>query len=67
MDESKSIWNKTTGELTVKDQLLLSVAAPALVVGSMVAFGAAVNAMEAGRDKFRTFRANRKNKAAEQA
>lgn len=65
MDESKNLWNKTTAELTVKDQLLLSVAAPALVVGTMVAFGGALSAMDAGRTKFKTFLANRRNKTTE--
>lgn len=44
MDEKNNIWNKKMSDLTVKDQLVLSVAIPAVMVGGAVAVGAVVGA-----------------------
>lgn len=62
MDESKSIWNKTTAELTVKDQLIVTVGATVIVTGGLMAAGAAAGAASKVADKVREIRANRKNK-----
>jgi hypothetical protein len=56
VNETKSIWNKTAQEITVKDQVVISAVALGVVVGISVAIGAAGSIAE----KFHC-RKNRKN------
>ena len=60
MEENKNIWNKTTMELTVKDQLLLATVTPIIMVGGMVAAGAVVGAVSSVKGKVQSKFANRK-------
>lgn len=65
MDDNKSLWNKTTMELTVKDQLVIAVVTPAIVVGGMIAAGAVAGAAVSMKDKVQAKIANRKNTTPE--
>ncbi len=65
MEENKTFWNKTAAELTVKDQLVVSLALPIIVVGGMVVTGAAFSAWDKASDKFKKIRSNRNNKNTE--
>lgn len=56
----KSFWNKTTEELTVKDQLALVVLAPAVALGAVAAFVGVVAVGDKIASKFR-----KKNKVEE--
>jgi hypothetical protein len=58
MDESTKIWDKKTSDLTVKDQVLLSVAIPAIMVGGMLVAGAVLGAKEIAVEKFRSRKNN---------
>lgn len=53
MEETPSLWNKTTAELTVKDQLIVAAVAPIVVVGVMVAASVVVTAADKIVKKFR--------------
>ncbi len=65
MEENKTFWNKTAAELTVKDQFVVTIAVPIIMIGGMVVTGAAFNAWDKASDKFREIRSNRKNKNTE--
>lgn len=53
MEETPSLWNKTTDELTVKDQLIVVAIAPFVIMGAVVAAGAVVTAADKIVKKFR--------------
>ncbi len=61
MEENKNFWNKTAAELTVKDQFVVTLAVPIVMVAGMVVTGAALTTWSAATNKFKEFRANRKN------
>ncbi len=65
MEENKTFWNKTAAELTVKDQLVVSLAVPIIMFGGVVVTGVAFSAWDKATDKFQEFRSNRKNKNTE--
>lgn len=65
MEETKSLWNKTVEEMTVKDHVIVAVAVPAAAVGSIVALALVAEGIDKARSKFRTIRENRKNKNTE--
>ena len=58
MEENKNLWNKTTAELTVKDQLIVAAVAPIVVVGVMVAASAVVTVADKIVKKFRKTKSN---------
>ena len=58
MEENKNLWNKTTAELTVKDQLIVAAVAPIVVVGVMVAASAVVTVSEKIVKKFLKTKSN---------
>jgi hypothetical protein len=61
MDDSKSLLNKTAAELTVKDQFVVTLAVPVILVGGLVVSGAALTVAERGVAKVRTFWHNRRH------
>ncbi len=65
MEENKTFWNKTAAELTVKDQLVVSLAVPIIMFGGVVVTGVAFSAWDKATDKFQKIRSNRKNKNTE--
>lgn len=66
-ETTKSIWNKTADEVTVKDQLIIAVAIPAVMAGGLLAVSAVAKTGEVVANKFKAFRANRKNETTEES
>jgi hypothetical protein len=64
-ETTKSLWNKTADELTVKDSLVASVVITVATVGGIIAIGVGIDGASRVRTKFREFRANRQNKKTE--
>jgi hypothetical protein len=64
MDETtevvKSFWSKTASEMTVKDNLVMAAAAPAICVGGIVVTGVACIVACSAFEKFQNIRAKRK-------
>jgi hypothetical protein len=52
-ETTKSIWNKTASELTVKDNLIVAFAYPAVAVAGICAIGYVAGAGMNAYDKFR--------------
>lgn len=62
MEENKNLWNKTTAELTVRDMVVVQVAAPIIAMGSFLACAVVYDQGTKVVVKVRSIRANRKNK-----
>lgn len=60
-ETAKSFWDKTTLELTVKDQLIIAAAVPAIMVGGCIVVGGAMAIGNKVSSKFQSFRENRQN------
>lgn len=68
MDETtKSIWNKTPSEMTVKDNLVMAAVTPAIAVGGVVVAGVAAIVVAGVYTKFQERREARKNKTTEES
>ncbi len=67
INESKSLWNKTSAELTVGDIMKVNVAYPLIAVGGIVAAVVAVGQISKVGDKLRSVRAARKIKELTEA
>ena len=53
MEETPSLWNKTTAELTVKDQLVVAAVVPIVVIGGWAVVAAVVTVSDKIVKKFR--------------
>lgn len=51
MEESPSLWNKTANEVTVKDQVVLALVVPAIMVGGTLAIAAVSSGVNAVRTR----------------
>lgn len=62
MEENKNILDKTTSELTVKDQLIITAVAPLIAVASVGVAAGAFAVYDKASTKIQNVRKNRQNK-----
>ena len=66
MEENVKIWDKTTNDLTVKDQLVLTAGMTAAVVGVLVVVPAVTEKVKHSWSSFKSLRANRKQELSKE-